>query len=65
MKVFGTTTASFYTMLVIAMIVCYYVLNKTLKKFTHNSLERLRNLIGRLFCVLLIGYILRSLVLDL
>jgi len=64
MKIFGITTATFYAILVFVMSICYYYLNKTLKEYTHNSLVQLRNMIGRLFCVLLLSYIIRSLFLD-
>lgn len=63
-SVFGTITATFYTLLVISMIVSYYYLNKSLKDFKIMSLDRLKNTINTQYAVLTIGFFLRAALLD-
>ena len=64
MKIFGSTTAVFYTLLACALIFSFVVLNRALKKFAHHSLDETKKKIKMFFSFLVLGFILRSLFLD-
>lgn len=64
MKIFGVTTASFYTILAIAMLTSYFYLIVTLNQFTHRSMHQYRKMINLLFATLVVSYVIRSAFLD-
>lgn len=64
MVIFGVTTAAFYTILAITMLISYFYLIHTLSNFTHRSMQNLKKLINSLFATLVISYLVRSAILD-
>ena len=50
MKIFGSTTAVFYTLLACALIFSFLVLNRALKKFAHHSLDETKKKICKNMC---------------
>ena len=64
MEIYGQTTASFYTILALVMLMSYIFLKVTLNRYAHSSLNKPKKVINFLFAALVVCYLLRAAILD-